>query len=230
RYAFYTEMHHARKITRLAQEGGAARLHADLGAPCPRTVVQLGGAEPEWLANAYVALAEAGYAEVNLNLGCPSDSVQAGCFGAVLMKTPERVHDIIRAVDAKRLSVPFTVKCRVGVDELDSDAYLQQFLATITQATSLDHIVIHARKAHLKGLSPKENRTIPPLDYARVYMVKRAFPHLRITLNGGLHTTEEVRAQLLQADGVMVGRKFRDSPMFIQELDRGMLAERLHSV
>ncbi|KAI9591586.1 tRNA-dihydrouridine synthase [Syncephalis fuscata] len=215
-------MQPARKIIRLAHEQGIGAVYENVGVPCPRTVVQLGGSHPEELADAYEILADAQYPEVNLNLGCPSDSVQAGQFGAALMKSPQKVHTILRTIDSRRRSIPFTVKCRIGVDELDSDAYFIQFVQTLLADTALDHVIVHARKAYLKGLSPKENRTVPPINYERVYMLRKIAPHLHITLNGGITTVDQIKEQLAHVDGVMLGRRFREDPMFIQTLDHGI--------
>ncbi|RKP23084.1 tRNA-dihydrouridine synthase, partial [Syncephalis pseudoplumigaleata] len=173
------------------------------------------------IADAYEILADAQYAEVNLNLGCPSDSVQAGQFGAILMKSPQLVHAMLRAVEDRRRRVPFTVKCRIGVDELDSDAYFQQFIQTLLEGTALDHVIVHARKAYLNGISPKQNRTVPPLNYERVYALSRMLPKLHVTINGGITTVDQVKQQLHRVHGVMIGREFRENPLFIQTLDRG---------
>jgi tRNA-dihydrouridine synthase A len=154
--------------------------------------LQLGGSDPRELAQAARFGAEAGYDEINLNVGCPSDRVQSGRFGACLMYEPALVADCVKAMrDA--VEVPVTVKCRIGVDDQDDYAGLQHFTETMLGA-GVGVLVVHARKAWLKGLSPKENREIPPLDYERVYRLKREFPGLVVVVNGGITTVEQVRA------------------------------------
>jgi tRNA-dihydrouridine synthase A len=166
--------------------------------------LQLGGSDPQELAQAARLGAEAGYDEINLNVGCPSDRVQSGRFGACLMREPELVGDCVRAMrDA--VDVPVTVKCRIGVDDQDDYAGLQHFTETMLEA-GVRELAVHARKAWLQGLSPKENREIPPLDYERVYRLKREFPQLVVVINGGITTVAQVQAHLTQLDGVMLGR------------------------
>ncbi len=166
--------------------------------------VQLGGCEPTELAETAKICADFGYDEVNLNVGCPSDRVQNGAFGAALMRAPELVGDCVAAMkDA--VACPVTVKCRIGVDDQDP----RQALFAMAQACAragVDALIVHARKAWLKGLSPKENRDIPPLDYALAHELKRAFPTLPIAVNGGLSTLAAARDQLAFVDGVMIGR------------------------
>jgi tRNA-dihydrouridine synthase A len=173
--------------------------------------VQLGGSDPDELAAATRIACAAGYDEVNLNVGCPSDRVQSGCFGAVLMKSPDLVADCVRAmIDAA--SVEVTVKCRIGVDDQDPQEVLPAFLQTMRDA-GIRRVAIHARKAWLEGLSPKENRTVPPLDYALVLRMKREFPDLHVSINGGIETLEQAEAFLAQGlDGVMIGRAAYHTP------------------
>ena len=174
--------------------------------------LQLGGSDPALLAAAARIGADWGYDEINLNCGCPSDRVQSGCFGAVLMTMPDRVGDCIAAMVAAQPR-PVTVKCRIGVDDQDPDEVLPRFLGTI-RAAGVRRVVIHARKAWLKGLSPRENREIPPLDHALVLRMKAAFPDLAIVINGGIQTTQEARDWLARGlDGVMVGRAAYHHPM-----------------
>lgn len=179
--------------------------------------LQLGGSDPASLAKSAMIAKGFGYDEINLNVGCPSDRVQEGRFGACLMKEPKLVAECVAAMkDA--VDLPVTVKTRLGVDELDSDEYLEHFVDTV-QAAGCKVFIIHARKAWLKGLSPKENRSIPPLNYDRVYRLKKTFPHLKIILNGGLQTIEQIQTGLEQLDGVMIGRQAYRDPYSLHLLD-----------
>ena len=180
--------------------------------------LQLGGSDPTRLAEA-AAIGEAeGYDEINLNIGCPSDRVQEGRFGACLMAEPDLVGDCISAMRA-RVRVPVTVKCRIGIDEQDSEADFDRFITTVA-AAGCDVFLVHARKAWLNGLSPKENRDVPPLDYGRVYRLKAARPDLTIVINGGLTDLEIARAQLGHVDGVMLGRAAYQTPYILASVDR----------
>jgi len=179
--------------------------------------LQLGGSDPVELAKAAVMGAEAGYDEINLNVGCPSDRVQSGKFGACLMREPELVGECVRAM-AGAVDIPVTVKCRIGVDDQDEYADLQRFTTTMIES-GVDILVVHARKAWLEGLSPKENREIPPLDYERVYRLKREFPELTVVINGGITTVEAVRQHLGQVDGVMIGRAAYHDPFVLAKLE-----------
>jgi len=184
--------------------------------------LQLGGSEPALLADATMAASNYPYDEINLNIGCPSDRVQSGRFGACLMAEPDRVAECVRAI-REVATVPVTVKTRIGID--DSDDY--DFLATfvdVVRAAGCDHFIVHARKAILAGLSPKQNRTVPPLKYDRVYRLKRDFPELRIVLNGGIDSIDAVRAHLEQVDGVMIGRKAYADPFFLTEIQATFLS------
>jgi tRNA-dihydrouridine synthase A len=182
--------------------------------------LQLGGAEPEALAAATRIGRDAGYDEVNLNVGCPSDRVQSGCFGAALMRTPELVADCARAMIDAAGQVPVTVKCRLGVDEQDPERVLPAFLALMAGA-GVRRVAIHARKAWLEGLSPKENREIPPLDHALVLRMKRAFPDLAIVVNGGIDGLDMAEGFLAEGlDGVMVGRAAYHAPALLGAADR----------
>lgn len=178
-----------------------------------RVVLQLGGSDPTELAEAVRLAAPWGYAEVNLNVGCPSDRVQSGCFGAVLMRDPGLVAECLAAMrDASPM--PVTVKCRIGVDEQDPEAVLPGFIETVAGA-GIRRIIIHARKAWLQGLSPRENREIPPLDYPLVHRMKARFPHLAIEINGGIASLEAARAQMQGLDGAMIGRAAYHQPFDI---------------
>ncbi|WP_245627184.1 tRNA dihydrouridine(20/20a) synthase DusA [Cognatishimia activa] len=202
----YTEMVTAPALVR----GGALHL-LDFAPEEHPVALQLGGSDPSELAQATKFGADAGYDEINLNVGCPSDRVQSGTFGAVLMKTPELVADCVKAMqDASDVEV--TVKCRLGVDDQDAHAVLPHFLETVS-ATGITRFTIHARKAWLKGLSPKENRDIPPLDYPLVHKMKADFAHLHISINGGINSLEEAMPHLEQGlDGVMIGRAAYHDP------------------
>ncbi|MFC4763976.1 tRNA dihydrouridine(20/20a) synthase DusA [Dyella koreensis] len=187
--------------------------------------LQLGGSEPKELAEAARYGAEAGYDEINLNVGCPSDRVQSGKFGACLMREPALVGDCVKAMrDA--VDVPVTVKCRIGVDDQDDYAGLQHFTETMI-AAGVEILVVHARKAWLQGLSPKENREIPPLDYERVYRLKREFPQLMVIINGGITTVEQVQAHIAQVDGVMLGRAAYHDPYLLARVEAALYGEPL---
>ncbi|HEX8167740.1 MAG TPA: tRNA dihydrouridine(20/20a) synthase DusA [Beijerinckiaceae bacterium] len=186
-------------------------------------VVQLGGADPRELAKAARIAAELGYDEVNLNVGCPSDRVQEGRFGACLMREPALVGDCVAAMKAA-VPVPVTVKCRIGVDEQDPEAALDA-LADAVVAAGADALFVHARKAWLEGLSPKENRDVPPLDYGRVYRLKSARPELPVAVNGGVRTIEEAKDHLARVDGVMMGRAAYQDPELLLRVDPELFGE-----
>jgi tRNA-dihydrouridine synthase A len=183
--------------------------------------LQLGGSDPAKLAAAAAIGADWGYDEINLNVGCPSDRVQEGRFGACLMAEPPLVADCVAAMRA-RVAVPITVKCRIGIDDQDSEADLERFVATVAGAGCRTFIV-HARKAWLQGLSPKENRDVPPLDYARVHRLKAAHPELEIVINGGIETLDAAAAHLAHVDGVALGRAAYQNPYLLAEVDRRLL-------
>lgn len=172
--------------------------------------LQLGGSDPVQLAKAARIAADFGYDEVNLNCGCPSDRVQSGSFGAVLMENPDLVARCCAAMQ-DAVDIPVTVKCRIGVDDQDAEAVLPDFLARVS-AAGVDRFTIHARKAWLQGLSPKENRDIPPLDYDLVREMKATFPHLHLSINGGIETLEQAEHLLEAMDGVMIGRAAYHTP------------------
>ncbi|MFW5815850.1 MAG: tRNA dihydrouridine(20/20a) synthase DusA [Wenzhouxiangella sp.] len=180
--------------------------------------LQLGGSEPEDLARAGRVGAEYGYDEINLNVGCPSERVQKGSFGACLMREPALVRDCVRAL-REAVTVPVTVKTRIGVDEHDSVEFLEHFVATVAES-GVRCFIIHARKAWLKGLSPKQNREVPPLAYERVHHLRERFPQLRFVLNGGLTEVDQALAELAQVDGIMLGRAAYQHPWILVELGR----------
>jgi tRNA-dihydrouridine synthase A len=179
--------------------------------------LQLGGSDPRALATCARIGADLGFDEINLNAGCPSDRVQDGRFGACLMAEPSLVGDAVAAMKAA-VSVPVTVKCRIGIDEQDPEEALEVFACSVEQA-GVDALIVHARKAWLKGLSPKENREIPPLDYGRVYRLKNAHPRLPIVLNGGVASVEEAITHLAHVDGVMIGRSAYQEPWRLLAVD-----------
>lgn len=202
----YTEMVTAPALVR----GNALHLLDHDQAEHP-VVLQLGGSDPRELAQAAKIGWDAGYREINLNCGCPSDRVQSGCFGAVLMKTPDLVAEICKAMRAA-CPAEITVKCRIGVDDQNPEQTLPRFLETLQEA-GIRHVIVHARKAWLQGLSPKDNREIPPLDYPLVLAMKQDFPDLQISLNGGIDSLDQAVALLAQGlDGVMIGRAAYQRP------------------
>jgi tRNA-dihydrouridine synthase A len=179
--------------------------------------LQLGGCHPRALAQSAGIGAEFGYDEINLNVGCPSDRVQEGRFGACLMAEPQLVGDCVAAMKAA-VAIPVTVKCRIGIDEQDPERALFAFADTVKRA-GIDALIVHARKAWLKGLSPRENRDVPPLDYAVVHRLKAAHPDLEIVLNGGIATLEQARDQIDHMDGVMMGRAAYQEPWRLLGVD-----------
>lgn len=212
RARLYTEMVTANAVI----FGDRERLIGFSGAEQP-VAVQLGGSDPAALAKAAAICADWGYAEVNLNVGCPSDRVQGGNFGACLMRSPALVADCVAAMKAQ-VSIPVTVKCRIGVDEQDPEVALD-VLADAVLAAGADALIVHARKAWLEGLSPKENRDIPPLDYDRVHRLKQRLPHVPISINGGIAALEEAQAHLAHVDGVMLGRAAYHQPELLLRVD-----------
>jgi tRNA-dihydrouridine synthase A len=215
RALLYTEMITTGAVLR----GDRARLLACHPAEQP-LALQLGGAVPGELAAAAAIGRALGFAEINLNVGCPSDRVQSGCFGAALMRTPALVADCVGAMIAAAGPVPVTVKCRIGVDDQDPEAALPAFLGTVA-AAGVRRFAVHARKAWLEGLSPRQNREIPPLDHALVVRMKAAFPQLEIVINGGVAGLAEARAFLAAGlDGVMIGRAAYHAPALLGAADR----------
>ncbi|WDT85487.1 tRNA dihydrouridine(20/20a) synthase DusA [Alteromonas sp. 009811495] len=179
--------------------------------------VQLGGSDPSDMARCAVLSQERGYDEVNINVGCPSDRVKNGSFGACLMAQPEVVADCVAAMQ-KEVDIPVTVKCRIGIDDMDEDEDFSRFINVVADA-GCDTFIVHARKAWLQGLSPKENREIPPLNYPRVHRLKAARPELSISINGGVKTLDETKTQLLDVDGVMMGREVYANPYILANVD-----------
>ena len=214
----YTEMVVAQAILR----GDRERFLAFNDEEHP-VALQLGGSEPQDLAEAAQIAEQYGYDEINLNVGCPSDRVQQGKIGAILMAEPELVGQCVEAMQAA-VSVPVTVKTRIGIDDQDDYDFLYRFVSRMEQA-GCPSLTIHARKAILSGLSPKENREIPPLIYQRAYAIKQAFPRMEIILNGGVKTLEEVHAHMGDVDGVMIGREAYQNPYFLADADRIVFAD-----
>jgi len=213
RTLLYSEMITAQAILR----GDRQRLLGYDQAEHP-VALQLGGADPALLAEAAKIGEEFGYDEINLNCGCPSDRVQSGRFGACLMLEPELVRDCVAAMRAA-VTIPVTVKHRIGVDDVDSYDALQRFVAVVAESGCVSFSV-HARKAWLSGLSPKQNREIPPLSYETAYRLKADFPDFEFILNGGIRTLDDAAAHLDKIDGVMIGRAAYESPYMLAEVDR----------
>ncbi len=181
--------------------------------------LQLGGSNPIDLARCAKLAQERGYDEINLNVGCPSDRVQNGRFGACLMAEPELVAQCVAAMKAV-VDIPVTVKTRIGIDDQDSYEFLTHFVTVVSEQGGCEQFTIHARKAWLSGLSPKENREIPPLDYPRAYQLKQDFPQLTIAVNGGVKSLAEAKEHLQHLDGVMIGREAYQSPYLLAEVDQ----------
>lgn len=214
----FTEM-----ITTGAIVHGDAPRHLQFGAHEGLVALQLGGSDPRELAEAVRIAAPFGYAEINLNVGCPSDRVQSGRFGACLMAEPDLVAECVRAMrDATDL--PVTVKCRIGIDDQDTEASLDCFADT-QAAAGVDALYVHARKAWLQGLSPKENRTIPPLDYPRVHRLRQRLAPLPMAINGGIETIGQALGHLEHMDGVMLGRAAYHNPLLLAEVDRAIFGD-----
>jgi len=213
RALLYTEM-----VTSAALvHGDAERLLARDASEHP-VAVQLGGSDPAELAKAVSICDRFGYDEINLNIGCPSDRVQSGKFGACLMAEPQLVAECLSAMQGAT-DTPVTVKCRIGIDDQDTEADLNRFIDAVVP-TGIAALYVHARKAWLKGLSPKENREIPPLDYERVYRLKQRLGDFPVAINGGIATLEAASAHLVHVDGVMLGRAAYHEPMLLAGVDR----------
>jgi tRNA-dihydrouridine synthase A len=185
--------------------------------------VQLGGSDPADMARCAVLSQERGYDEVNINVGCPSDRVKNGSFGACLMAQPEVVASCVKAMQAE-VDIPVTVKCRIGIDDMDEDEDFSRFINIVADAGG-DTFIVHARKAWLQGLSPKENREIPPLNYPRVHRLKETRPELSISINGGIKTLEDTQAQLALVDGVMMGREVYSNPYIMASVDKDIFGD-----
>jgi tRNA-dihydrouridine synthase A len=215
----YTEMVTADAVIR----GNRKRLIGFSNIEHP-VALQLGGAEPDRLREAARIGETFGYDEINLNVGCPSDRVQSGCFGAALMREPPRVAECVAAMCAA-VAIPVTVKCRIGVDEQEPKEALFTLVDACARA-GVTTFAVHARKAWLGGLSPKENREVPPLDYALVYALKRARPDLIIVINGGISSLNDAQSHLAHVDGIMMGRAAYQTPAILADVDSRFFGER----
>ena len=208
----YTEMITTKAILR----GDKNRL-LDFNADENPLVLQLGGSDPKEMAECALIAQEWGYDEVNINVGCPSDRVLSGSFGACLMKEPNLVAQCVETM-IERCDVPITVKHRIGIDDMESYEQLSEFVDLISQK-GCQHFIVHARKAWLTGLSPKENRTIPPLNYPWVYQLKKDFPNLKFSINGGIDSCEDIAGHLERVDGVMLGRSIYHNPFLLEQIE-----------
>ncbi|MGH1404402.1 MAG: tRNA dihydrouridine(20/20a) synthase DusA [Alphaproteobacteria bacterium] len=208
----YTEM----VTTGALLHGDAERFLRHDSAEYP-LALQLGGSNPEDLGTCAKMGEDTGYDEINLNCGCPSDRVQKGKIGAILMEDPELVAQCISEMN-KAVKIPVTVKCRIGIDEQDSFEFLDHFISTIQKA-GCQTFIIHARKAWLQGLSPKENRTVPPIDYERAYAIKEKYQSLNISINGDIKTQEQVQQHLTRFDSAMIGREAYQNPYILSRLE-----------
>jgi tRNA-dihydrouridine synthase A len=191
----------------------------------PPLVLQLGGSEPAAMVECAKLAEQKGYQEVNINVGCPSDRVQNGLFGACLMSEPQLVAECVTEMKAS-VNIPITVKTRIGIDGFDSFDFLLEFVEIVSEA-GCEMFIIHARKAILSGLSPKENRTIPPLNYDRAYQLKNTFPDLSIVVNGGIKSVDEISHHWENVDGVMIGREAYHNPFFLAEVEHQLFREPL---
>ena len=213
----YTEMIHSNAILK----GDKEKLLSFSGIEHP-VGLQLGGSDPEALAEAANIGETFGYDEINLNVGCPSKKVKSGNFGVFLMKDTELLCSCIKAMK-KNTTIPLTIKCRIGVDQFEGEDYLKSFIEKIAEA-GISLFIIHARKA-ISGLDTKRNRSIPPLDYDLVYKIKNAFPELKIIVNGGIEDMENVKMLLERFDGVMLGRKIYSDPTFLLNIDKEIYSQ-----
>ena len=208
----YTEM-----ITSASLEYGDAEYLLKYNEEEHPVALQIGGSKLDELSHGAILGERAGFDEINLNVGCPSDRVKSGEFGACLMAKPKLVADCIKSMKDS-VNIPVTIKCRTGIDNLDSQSRLLEFIDTISSA-GCKTFIIHARKAILNGLTPKENREIPPLNYQRVFAVKETFPDLEIVINGGISNLSDASSFLEKVDGVMIGREAYQNPFFLNEVD-----------
>ncbi len=215
----YTEM-----VTTGAILFGDQERHLKFNEVEANVALQLGGSDPEALAKCAKISEDRGYNEINLNVGCPSNRVQSGSFGACLMAEPKLVGECIKAMQDV-VSIPVTVKSRIGIDDQDSYEQFEDFIGTVNQVSDCQTFIVHARKAILSGLSPKENREIPPLKYDFVYRLKEQFPDFHISLNGGVKSLEEAEEHLTKVDGVMIGREAYNNPYLFAEADQRIFGD-----
>ena len=219
----YTEMITSKAILR----GDKNRL-LDFNASEHPLTLQLGGSDPKEMAECAQIAQKWGYDEVNINVGCPSDRVHSGSFGACLMKEPDLVAACVESM-IEKCDIPVTVKSRIGIDDMESYDELSDFVSRIN-SKGCKHFIIHARKAWLQGLSPKENRTIPPLNYPWVYELKKDFPQIQITINGGITSCLEIKSHLDYVDGVMLGRVVYNNPFLLSEVDSDIFSEKKNPI
>jgi len=218
RAMLYTEM-----VTTGALIHGDIKRHLHFNKEEHPVALQLGGSDPKAMALCAKMAEDEGYDEVNINVGCPSDRVQNGAFGACLMAEPELVAENVTAMQAA-VDIPVTVKNRIAIDEMEEYESLHRFLSIVSEA-GCETFLVHARKAWLKGLSPKQNRDVPPLNYELVYQMKREFPDLEIIINGGIKTLDESDQHLEQVDGVMIGREAYHNPYMMIDVDQRIYGE-----
>ena len=218
----YTEM-----VTTGALIHGDAQRYLKFNQEEHPVALQLGGSDPKAMATCAKMAEDFGFDEVNINVGCPSDRVQNGAFGACLMAEPELVAENVVAMQAA-VDIPVTVKNRIAIDEMEEEESLRRFLSIVSES-GCKTFIVHARKAWLKGLSPKQNRDVPPLNYPLVYQMKREFPQLEIIINGGVKTLDECDEHLAEADGVMVGREAYHNPYLMTEVDQRVYGEASHA-
>ena len=216
----YTEMVTTGAMLHNKQKVGDQKRFLDYHAAEHPLALQLGGSDPQALAQCTLMAEDAGFDEINLNVGCPSDRVKSGSFGACLMAQPELVAECIATMQAK-VDVPVTVKCRIGIDDMEGYQPLQHFVDTVA-ATGCDTFIVHARKAWLKGLSPKQNREIPPLKYEYVHRLKAERPELTIVINGGIKNIETMHQEMDYVDGVMIGREAYYNPYLLAQVDKNI--------
>ncbi len=220
----YTEMVNTGAMLHNKQMVGNQKRHLAYHAFEHPLALQLGGSDPEALAQSAVMAEDAGFDEVNLNVGCPSDRVKSGHFGACLMAAPSLVADCVSAMKAK-VEIPVTVKCRIGIDEMEGYQPLEHFVEVVS-AGGCDTFIVHARKAWLQGLSPKENREVPPLKYDYVHRLKQEKPELTVVINGGVKTIKTVTEELAYVDGVMIGREAYNNPYMLARVDRDIYMDK----
>jgi len=214
----YTEMVNTGAMLHNRQKVGDQKRHLAYHVTEHPIALQLGGSDPQALAQCASMAEDAGFDEVNLNVGCPSDRVKSGHFGACLMADPELVADCVSAMKTK-VAIPVTVKCRIGIDDMEGYQPLEHFVEVVAQG-GCDTFIVHARKAWLQGLSPKQNREIPPLKYEYVHRLKREKPELTVVINGGIKTVEIVNQELEYVDGVMIGREAYNNPYMLARVDQ----------
>jgi len=219
----YTEM-----ITTKAILHGDKNRLLDFNANENPLTLQLGGSDPKEMADCSLIAQDWGYDEVNINVGCPSDRVLSGSFGACLMKEPDLVAQCVESMTEK-CDIPVTVKHRIGIDDMEIYDQLSDFVQRISEK-GCQHFIVHARKAWLTGLSPKENRTIPPLNYPWVYQLKKDFPKLKFTINGGIENCEEIAEHLNQVDGVMLGRSVYHNPFLLNQIEGKIFKNKENSI